>query len=72
MTVVGLCGALATVGLSWWFSVPALVRELPEPRLLMLVPAAYVAVALYAVSALITLAIEYTVFMARATRSLRV
>jgi hypothetical protein len=70
ITLVGVCGALLTVGLSWWLSVPTLVRELPEPHLLMLVPAAYVAVALYAASALVTLAIEYTVFMARATRSL--
>jgi hypothetical protein len=36
----------------------------------MLVPVVYVAVSTYAVSALVTLAVEYGVFMPRATRSI--
>ena len=66
-TATGLLVALAPVGVAWRLASPVLAHALPEPRLLMLAPVVYAAVACYALSAMLTLAVEYAVFMARVT-----
>jgi hypothetical protein len=70
LCLTGLAVALGSLGLAWMLAGPALAHALPSPRLLMVVPVVYVAVSAYALSALVTLLVEYAVFMARATRRL--
>jgi hypothetical protein len=67
ITATGLLVALAPVGVAWRLASPVLAHALPEPRLLMLAPVVYAAVAAYALSAMLTLLVEYAVFMARVT-----
>ncbi len=67
VTATGLLVALAPLGIAWRLASPVLAQALPEPRLLMLGPVVYAAVACYAMSAMLTITVEYAVFMARVT-----
>jgi hypothetical protein len=67
ITATGLLVALAPVGLAWRLASPALVHALPDPRTLMLAPVVYAAVACYGMCAMLTIAVELAVFVARVT-----
>jgi hypothetical protein len=62
---VGLVLTMVPAGLLWAFF-PAPYVEVPGPRLLVLIPAVQVAVALYAIGILLALAVEIVVFFSRA------
>jgi hypothetical protein len=59
--------SLAPLGVAWRLASPVLAQSLPDPRLLMIVPVVYAAVACYALCTLLVLLVEYAVFMARVT-----
>ncbi len=63
--VVGLALTMVPAGLMWAFFPPPYV-EVPGPRMLVLLPAVQVALALYAVAILLALVVEVVVFFARA------
>jgi hypothetical protein len=63
--LVGFGLTMVPAGLMWAFFPPPYV-EVPGPRLLMLLPAVQVALALYAIAVLLALIIEVVVFFARA------
>jgi hypothetical protein len=62
---VGLVLTMVPAGLLWAFF-PAPYVEVPGPRLLVLIPAVQVAVALYAMAILLALVVEIVIFFARA------
>ena len=62
---VGLGLTMVPAGLMWAFFPPPYV-EVPGPRLLVLLPAVQVALALYAIAILLALLVEVVVFFARA------
>ncbi len=63
--IVGLGLTMVPAGLMWAFFPPPYV-EVPGPRMLMLLPAVQVALALYAFAILLALMVEVVVFFARA------
>lgn len=63
--VVGLALTMVPAGLMWAFFPPPYV-EVPGPRMLVLIPAVQVALALYAIAILLALVVEVVVFFARA------
>ncbi len=63
--VVGLALTMVPAGLMWAFFPPPYV-EVPGPRMLVLIPAVQVALALYAIAILLALLVEVVVFFARA------
>jgi hypothetical protein len=66
LTLIGLTVAVLPPALVWaWYGGGPYV-ELPGPRALFLIPAAYVAVACYAIASAVTLGLEIVVFFARA------
>lgn len=67
LVLVGLAVAVAPAGLAWALAEPTLAVDLPGPDLLMLPPVTYAAVSCYGASAVLTLAVEYAVFLARAS-----
>lgn len=67
VTATGLVVSLAPVGVAWRLASPVLAQSLPDPRLLMIAPVVYAAVACYALCTLLVLLVEYAVFMARVT-----
>lgn len=63
--VVGLTLTMVPAGLMWAFFPPPYV-EVPGPRMLVLIPAVQVALAMYAIAILLALLVEVVVFFARA------
>ncbi len=66
VTLTGLLIASVPAALAWAVFGAGPFIELPEPKLLFLIPAMYIAVACYAIAAAVSLGLEVIVFFARA------
>jgi hypothetical protein len=67
LTFLGLVVAMAPAGAAWALADTTFAVALPGPRMLMIPPVTYSAVACYALSATLIMTLEYVVFLARAS-----